>query len=120
MRKPSACLTSILFILLVAATCSGPTPSKEKQAQYFAGVFLLQSAADPNSQRTTELFHELETLTGINAAKAMKLLNEYRENPEQWQNISVSIQTILTNAEKKQTTEILNPQRFLPVPAKRR
>jgi hypothetical protein len=111
-------LTIIAAIIIAIASCSGPTPPMEKQAQFFAGVFLLQSTGDPYSAKTIGLFHELETLTGIDAAAAMKLLNSYREKPAQWQNLYTGITPLLTAAEKKFQTAVLKQETCPPAPLK--
>jgi hypothetical protein len=111
-------LAVIAVIIIAAASCSAPTPSREKQEQFFAGVFLLQSTGDPYSAKTIGLFHELETLTGIDAAAAMKLLDKYREKPRLWQDLFQGILSLLTAAENKPPAAVLKQESCQPAPLK--
>jgi hypothetical protein len=103
-------VTIIASFVLATASCSLAAPREKKQAQFFAGVFLLQSTTDLSAERKARLFHELGTLTGINAATAMRLLNYYRLKPAEWQHLCAAINELLTKV------QALKPEASPPLP----
>jgi hypothetical protein len=92
----------------------------EKQSQFFAGVFLLQSKADLPLEERTKLFHSLETVTGITAVTATGLLAYYRTKPAEWQKLYALINTLVAQVPAQAKATALPPEPFPPQPLKRR
>jgi hypothetical protein len=78
------------LLLLCAGMClfSGGVlfagPPVGKQADYFAGVYLLQANPDISDSARALRYRELEAITGITAAQAALLLKQYRSKPSEW------------------------------------
>jgi len=94
-------LTIAGMALFVITGSSFASPGREKEAEFFSGVLLLQSASALTSEQKAEKYKELQVMTGITTAGAKALLNDYREKPKEWQ--------ILYNAMTKLLTAPLTP-----------
>jgi hypothetical protein len=78
-------------IVLLSACAASAAPPVGKQADYFAGVYLLQANAGiPDSVRAGR-YRELEAMTGITAVQAGALLRQYRPKPAEWKMVYDSI-----------------------------
>jgi hypothetical protein len=89
--------TIITGLLLLAGTVF-PLPAfgAGKEAEFFSGVFLLQSTTALTAEQKAVKYLELQMMTGITGASAKALLAAYRDKPEEWQRLSGSINTLLT------------------------
>lgn len=93
------------ILLLFVGAASSAAPPMGKQADYFAGVFLLQANAGiPDSLLGTR-YRELEAVTGISTAEARVLLQQYRQKPAEWKILydSISVRLARPQAVLKDT-----------------
>jgi hypothetical protein len=77
----------VVSALLISATVAFSGTEKGNEAEFFAGVTLLQQQKDLKPVEKALKFRELEAMTGISAAKAKIILLRYRERPAEWQKI---------------------------------
>jgi hypothetical protein len=87
------------MILLIGAAGVFSSSVQEKEAEFFAGVLLLQSTTVLTPEQKAEKYKELQMMTGITTADAKAILNDYRKKPTEWQNL-YSIMTKLLNDQK--------------------
>jgi hypothetical protein len=90
-------LVTALIVLLVSASVTLSGILKENEAEFFAGMTLLQQKTDLKPEEKAEKFRELEALTGISAADAEKILKQYRDKPEEWQKFYGSMMKFLND-----------------------
>jgi len=91
---PRSLLVSVTVLL--GACAARAAPPFGNQADYFAGVYLLQANTGlPDSVRSVK-YRELEALTGISGEQARALLQLYRERPAEWKTLYDSIFIRLT------------------------
>lgn len=93
-------LITAFSFLLISASTSFPGPDKEKEAEFFAGVTLLQQKTDLKPEEKAAKFRELTALTGISAAEAKTVLERYRERPEEWKKIDSIMMKLLNDANR--------------------
>jgi hypothetical protein len=75
--------------------------SNAKEAQFFSGIYLLQSLPGLSNTERTRKFHELELLTGIDAKKAEAYLSSFRVKPAEWRKLCDSMIPMITGAQVK-------------------
>jgi hypothetical protein len=89
--------TIITGLLLLAGTVfSLPSFGAGKEAEFFSGVFLLQSTTALTAEQKTEKYRELQMMTGITGARAQTLLAAYRDKPEEWQLVNGAMTKLLS------------------------
>jgi hypothetical protein len=89
----------LLFISVVlAAAVSSWAVSPEQQANYFAGVFMLESRKDLPDTIKVERYRELEALSGVTAAEARVILAKLRARPEEWRAMYERIQVLINES----------------------
>lgn len=76
-----------LSALVVSAAAVFSGTEKVNEAEFFAGVTLLQQQKDLKPGEKALKFRELEAMTGITAEKAKTILLHYRERPAEWQKL---------------------------------
>jgi hypothetical protein len=91
---------SILVILLAMGGGALAAPTA-KQAQFFSGVYLLQSLSGLPVGEKVQKFHELEQLTGIDAGKAESVLSWYIARPAEWRKLCDSMIQVINAAQGK-------------------
>jgi hypothetical protein len=91
---------TILAILLAlgGGVLAAPTT---KQAQFFSGVYLLQSLSGLPGEERAQKFHELEQLTGIDGGKAESVLSWYVARPAEWRKLCDSMIQMIDAAQGK-------------------
>jgi len=94
-------LIAAFSFLLISASASFPGPDKEKEAEFFAGVTLLQQKTNLKPGEKAAKFRELAVLTGISAPEAKTVLERYRERPEEWQKIDSIMMKLLNDANRE-------------------
>jgi hypothetical protein len=94
-------LIAAFSFLLISARVSFPGPDKEKEAEFFAGVTLLQQKTDLKPGEKAAKFRELAVLTGISAAEAKTVLERYRERPEEWKKIDSIMMKLLNDVNRE-------------------
>ena len=92
-------LITAAAVLLCGAVPSFSFSGPDKEAEFFSGLILLQSATAAGAltaEQKALKYLELQMMTGITGTRAKALLAAYRDKPEEWQRLSVSINTLLT------------------------
>lgn len=84
-------------VLLISANASFSGTDKEKEAEFFAGVTLLQQKTDLKPEEKAAKFRELESLTGVSAAEAKRVLEQYRDRPEEWKKMDSVMVKLLSD-----------------------
>ena len=84
------------------------SPTREQQARFFAGVFLIESRKDLSDSAKAERFKTLETASGLNAAEARTLLTSLRKQPEEWKLLSDRMRQIISEAQTEPKKVITN------------
>jgi hypothetical protein len=82
-------------VLLGGAVTSFSSSGGDKEAEFFSGLILLQSATSLPAEQKAAKYLELQVMTGITGARAKTLLAVYRDEPEKWQRMYGSINTLL-------------------------
>jgi hypothetical protein len=115
--KPLLCAGTVL---LIGAAGVFSSSVQEKEADFFAGVLLLQSSTVCTPEQKAEKYKELQVVTGITAPQANILLRRYREKPEEWQKLYALITTLVTQIQTQSKTTAIQPEPCPPQPIKRR
>jgi hypothetical protein len=105
-----------LFSGILPAVFGAPV---SKQAQFFSGVYLLQSLPGLSTGEKAQKFRELEQLTGIDAGKARTMLSRYDARPAEWRTICDSMIQMITGAQVKTPAPAV-PKSEPPLPGARR
>jgi hypothetical protein len=87
----------ILFaaIALLLTTASFAAPDTEKQAQFFAGVLLLEAHSELTADQRAGKYRDLQTLTGITPKHAAALLKDFKDAPDAWKTVAERMTTYL-------------------------
>ena len=110
-------LTIIALLLgVVSVAFAAPTA---KEAQFFSGVYLLQTSPGLSNAEKARKFRELEMLTGIDAKKAAMLLSSYGQRPVEWRKLCDSMIPMLSGIEEKKSVPAM-PKNYSPGPGARR
>ncbi len=110
--------TTILAILLALGGEALAAPTT-KQAQFFSGVYLLQSLAGIPGEQRVQKFRELEQLTGIDAGKAESVLSWYRARPAEWRKLCDSMVQAIDAAQGKSPAPAMRGNTSLPSEVRR-
>ena len=85
-----------MALFVITGSSIDASPGGEKEAEFFSGVLLLQSASALTSEQKAEKYKELQVMTGITTADAKALLDDYREKPKEWQILYDAMTKLLT------------------------
>jgi hypothetical protein len=88
------------MVLLGGAVPSWCLSGADKEAVFFSGLILLQSATSLPAEQKAHKYRELQSLTGISGGKAKTLLALYRDKPEEWQNRCSLINSLLSKVKQ--------------------
>ena len=92
---------------------ASPAPDSEREARFFAGVFLLESRKDLSDSLKAARFRELESMAGISTLNARARLAALREKPEEWKRLHDRMLQIITEAQAGPKT--LTPKKDTPI-----
>lgn len=89
------------MILLIISVFFLPnaSPVAESYVPFLAGIMIL-NGSDVSGELKAQRYKELENLTGINADRALRFLDQIRDNPEEWKAVQESINQIIFENEK--------------------
>ena len=86
-------------ILLLGIAAPGfPRTDGQNQAEFFAGLLLLQSDVTLPADQKAIKYRELQAMTGITSGKAAMLLKGLRETPEDWSTLQTAMTPLLAAA----------------------
>jgi hypothetical protein len=83
------------IVLVAGALPSWCSSGGDREAAFFSGLILLQSATLLPAEQKAAKYRELQMMTGITGAKAKALLSVYRNRPEEWQRLYSTMQSLL-------------------------
>jgi hypothetical protein len=113
-------MSMLILSAAIVYSATAAAPSTEKQSQFFAGLFLLQSRTDLSMEVKIKMFHTLNLLTGISAAEAVVLLERYRGKPAEWQKLYDAVSTTISRAQTAVKTDKEIPETPLTTQIKRK
>jgi hypothetical protein len=101
----------VIAVLLIPAHLSFSGPDRGKDAEFFAGVTVLQQQTGITPGEKARKFRELEAMTGITAAEAKAILLDYRQKPVEWRTMYGEMMKLLneTNIALKKTDGVRTP-----------
>jgi len=107
------------FVLLLGVVADVFAAPSSKEAQFFSGIYLLQSLSGSSNAEKARKFRELELLTGIDVKKAEAFLSSYNAKPTEWRKLCDSMIPIITGAQGQ--ISVPPPQKdYSPLPGVRR
>jgi hypothetical protein len=98
------------MVIIGGAISAFPSVSKDKEAEFFSGVLLLQSATALSAGQKSEKYRELQIMTGITSARAKSLLSAFRDDPEEWQRLCTMIIQLLSKSEFSSPASTRGPE----------
>jgi anti-sigma factor ChrR (cupin superfamily) len=109
-----------LFFLLLAMAGLCPAATREQQAAYFAGIFVLSARSDLSDSAKARYYRELERVSGMTAAEARLLLAELRDRPEEWRPIYDRIMVLFNESQPAARRALPGSDTLTPRVTKRR
>jgi hypothetical protein len=94
-------IIKIVGVLICAGLASGATipggDSVVSQAfiQYMAGIQLIDNGRGLDNEAKARKYRQLCSLTGLNAASAAKIIEQYKNRPEEWQKVQSAVIELL-------------------------
>jgi len=90
---------SMILLSVIGHLYASTAGDLEKEARFFAGVFLLESRKDLSDSLKAARFRELESMAGVSALDARARLAALREKPEEWKRLYDRMLQIITEAQ---------------------
>jgi|GEM_PF-2721729 hypothetical protein len=87
----------LLGSLISANPASGATKTGGDKAVskafvcFMAGIELIDNDRNLDNTSKAKKFRQLCSLTGLNASSAVKIIEQYKNRPEEWQTIQTSV-----------------------------
>jgi hypothetical protein len=87
-------IAGVLFFagLVSGSTKAGGDFSVSKAfVRYLAGIELIDNGRNLDNTEKAKKYKQLCFLTGLNAASAEKIVEQYKNRPEEWQKVQMSV-----------------------------
>jgi hypothetical protein len=91
----------IVGVLFFAGLASGSTKAgsglvvSKAFICYMAGIELIDNGRNLDNAAKEKKYRQLCSLTGLNAASAAKIIEQYKNRPEEWQKVQTSVMELL-------------------------
>ena len=76
---------------LGATTAGSDTAASKAFVRFMVGVELIDNDRNFNTAARVKKYKQLCSLTGMNAASAVKIIEQYKNRPEEWQTMQTTI-----------------------------
>ncbi len=90
----------VLLVLFWGALYALQASSTENFASFLAGILLIQENKDLSNEQKAHAYLQLQKITGISSSEAIQLISSFRDRPEEFKQIHLSIKAELTGVEK--------------------
>jgi hypothetical protein len=78
-----------------AAKTEGDLAASKAVICFMAGLELIDSDRNLDGAAKAKKYKQLCSLTGLNAASAAKIIEQYKNRPEEWQTVQTSVMEML-------------------------
>lgn len=93
---------SLLYFNPATAAAAAPGALSPSKAfiRFMAGIELIDTNHNLDNATKAKKFKQLCSLTGLNAASAIAVIEQYKNRPQEWQTVQTSVIEILQSIKK--------------------